>query len=110
MADCDFSTGIKPNPDGSYTYTKECHIKVGEIKQDLDVTKTQVVELKKAIELKDLALKLSDERVNLWMDTSLKLETRLNKIEDLKSKNELLYFGLGVATTVLAVWAAGQLR
>lgn len=109
FADCDYSK-IVHNPDGSYTYSKELHLCVGQMKQDLEVAQGQVVEYKKAIELKDLALKISDERVTLWTDTSYKLETRLNKIEELKSRNELLYFGVGVGLTILSVWAAGQLR
>ena len=109
MADCDFSTGVVKQADGSFLYTKDCHIAVGKMKQDLDVANKQVDLLNKAIELKDLAMSKSTERLNLWMDTSYKLEDRMNKIDQLERKNQWLFFGLGVVTTAAAVWGAGQL-
>lgn len=109
LADCDFSTGITKNDNGTFTYTKECHIKVGEMKRDLDLANTQIAEYKKVIDLKDLALTKSDARANLWMDTSFKLQDRMNVIDELKSKNQYLAFGLGIVVTGLAVWGAGQL-
>lgn len=109
LADCDFKTGIEKLPDGRFAYTPECHIKVGQMKQDLD-TATQQVELyKKSIELKDLALGTAQTRIDLWQQTSFKLEDRVNAMEDLRSKNYVLYFGLGVLVTGLAVYGAGQL-
>lgn len=109
-ADCDFATGIRPNADGSYNYSHDCHLKVGQMSKDLDSANAQIVDYKKAIELKDLALTKSDERANLWMNTSLTLEKDLQEVDNLRSKNETLYYGLGVVTAVLAVFAAGQLR
>lgn len=108
FADCDY-TKIIHNVDGSYTYTKELHICVGQMKQDLDSSRTQLVEYKKAIDLKDLALSKSDERADLWMNTSFKLQDRMNAVDELKGKNQLLMFFAGVAVTSLAVWGAGQL-
>lgn len=110
LADCDWSTGVTKLPDGSFKYSAECHIKVGETVRDLDIAKNQIVDYKKAIELKDLALQKSDERVNLWMDTSYKLQDRMAAIDSIQSKNNWLHFGLGVVFTGLAVWGAGQLR
>ena len=66
--------------------------------------------LKKVIELKDLALDVSEKRTELWLKTSSKAYDSLNQYENLRTSNQLLYFGLGVATTVLAVWAASQLH
>lgn len=109
MADCDFSTGITRQPDGNYLYTKECHVKVGEMKRDLDLANTQLVQYTKVIELKDLALSKADARADLWMNTSFKLQDRMNAVDDLKSKNQFLTFLVGVAFTSLAVWGAGQL-
>lgn len=108
LADCDFSTVTKLE-DGSYKYSKECHIKVGEMKRDLDIANKQVKLLNDSLELKDLALSKSNERIALWMDTTYKLEDRLNKIDELRSKNNWIYFGLGAVFTGLAVWGAGQL-
>jgi hypothetical protein len=109
LAECDFRTGIKPNGDGSFTYSGACHRKVGEIKQDLEIANSQVSDYKRAIELKDLAIIKADQRAQMWMDTSFKLEEKMSKIDDLRSKNNLLYFGLGVVVTGFAVWGAGQL-
>lgn len=109
LADCDWS-GIVANNNGTFTYSKELHLCVGQMKQDLDSAHAQIADYKKIIELKDLALDFSNKRADMWMDTSLKLENRLNAIDSLRSKNETLYFGLGVAMTALAVWGAGQLR
>lgn len=109
FADCDFSTGITKQPDGSFLYTKDCHLKVGEMKRDLEAANTQIVEYKKVIELKDLALSKSNERADLWMNASFKLQDRMNAVDDLKTRNQLLLFLSGVAFTSLAVWGAGQL-
>jgi hypothetical protein len=109
MAECDFSTGIVKQLDGSFVYTKECHLRVGQIKQDLEISLRQVGDLTKAIELKDLALQKSDQRVNLWMDTSQKMEDRVIKIDELQNKNQWLMFGLGIVTTLGASYVASQL-
>lgn len=108
MADCDYSKIVK-NVDGSYTYSKELHICVGEMKRDLDAATVQLGEYKKVIELKDLALTKANERADLWMNTSFKLQDRMNTIDELKSKNQYLAFGLGIVLTSLAVYGAGQL-
>jgi hypothetical protein len=109
MADCDFKTVTRLD-DGSYKYSRECHLKVGEMKQDIEIKDSQIADYKKAIELKDLALVRTEQRADMWMNTSFKMEDRLNTIDELRSKNYVLYFILGVATTSLAVWGAGQLR
>lgn len=109
LADCNFATDIETLPDGRRAYSKECHIKVGEMKRDLEIANKQVETLNKAIELKDLAMAKSNERVELWMNTTYKLEDRLNKIDSLQSKNNWIMFGLGVVVTGAAVWGAGQL-
>jgi hypothetical protein len=108
LADCDWSKGISPNKDGSYTYSKECHLRVGQLVEDNKTKDLQIADLNKAIQLKDLALQKSDERVNLWMDTSIKLENSLTKVDELQSKNNALYFGLGVASTILSVFVASK--
>lgn len=109
FAECDFSTGITRQADGNYLYSRDCHIQVGKMKQDLDAVTLQVGEYKKAIDLKDLALTSANTRADLWMNTSFKLQDRMNSIDDLKNKNQLLMFLAGVAFTSLAVWGAGNL-
>lgn len=108
MADCDFSK-IVINPDGSRTYSKELHICVGQMKQDLDIANSQLADYKKAIDLKDLALVDTQKRSDIWMNTSFQLQDRMNAVDKLKSSNELLYFIGGVIFTGLSVWGAGQL-
>ena len=98
---CDFSTGITKQPDGNYLYTKECHVAVGEMKYDLGIKDKQLEEFRKAIGLKDTALALAEQRTQLWMDTSFKMNDRLNTIENMRSTNNWMYYGLG-ALTVLA--------
>jgi hypothetical protein len=109
LATCNWEKDIRVNQDGSYTYSKDCHVQVGVSLNELDLRRNQVAELNKAIELKDLAIKYSEERAHLWMDSSLKMNERLNQYEASRSDSQWLHFGLGVATTVLSVWAAGQL-
>ena len=109
LADCDFKTGITQLPNGNYEYTKACHIKVGQLVQD-NATKTQqVADLTKAITLKDLAIKYSDDRATLWSNTSSQLEERLQKVDSLERKNDWLFFGLGVLTTIGAGFMAARL-
>lgn len=110
LASCDWDKDVKQNQDGSYTYTKGCHIQVGLSLEELDLRRTQVVELNKTIQLKDLAIKYSEERTQLWMDSSLKMNDRLNQYESARSGQQWFHFGLGVAVTVLSVWGAGQLK
>lgn len=100
LAECDFSKGITPGPNKTFIYTEECHLKVGTMVQDIQTKDQQIDDLNKAITLKDLAITKSDERVNLWMDTSLKLEDRVNKIDSLQSQNQWLMFGLGALTVI----------
>jgi hypothetical protein len=109
-ADCEFSTGIKPNPDGSYTYSKECHLQVGKNFKELSLLKDENKQLRKTIELRDLALVKQEERVQLWMDTTYKLEDRINTMDRIRETNKFLYILMGVGITALSVYGAGQLR
>lgn len=109
MAECDFRTGVSRNDNGTYTYTKECHVKVGEMKQDLEIVQEQNSKLTKALELKDLALAKSDERADMWQHTTFKLEDRINTIDSMRSTNQWIMFGLGMATMFGATYAASKL-
>ena len=109
FADCDFSKGITAGPNKTFIYTESCHQKVGTVVAD-DAAKTiQVNDLNKAITLKDLALQDSDKSKQAWMKTSATLEDRLQKVDGLEKKNDILYFGLGVLTTFAAALAAAKL-
>lgn len=109
FADCDFAKGVSKNQDGSYQFSKDCELKVGQIVQDNQTKDKQIQDLNKAIELKDLAITKSDGRAQVWMDTSLKLEDNIQKIDSLKKSNEWIYFGLGVLSTFAAGMAAASL-
>lgn len=110
LAECDYSTGITVLSDGGYRYTKECHIAVGTMKRDLEAANKQVDSYKEAFTLKDLALGDANQRAIMWKDTSLQLQDRMSKIDELESKNKFLYIGLGILITGAAVYGAGQLR
>lgn len=109
MADCNFKTDIAPGPNKTFIYSEACHLKVGQMVQDAKTKTQQLDDLTKAISLKDLALQESDKRATLWNGTASKLEDRLQKVDSLEKKNEVLYFGLGVLTTFLAAYAAAKL-
>lgn len=109
FAECDFSTGIKPTDDGHYNYTKDCHIRVGELVQSDKTKDEQVKKLFEANTLKDLALEKADERTQLWRDTSLKLNDNIQRMNDIKKDEFWISFGLGVVTTFAAGMAAASL-
>lgn len=110
FANCDFKTGIEKMQDGRYAYTLDCHKAVGKLVADSKDKDDQIAALSKTIDLKDLGLKTQEQRAQLWMDTSLKLEDRVNQMEAMRSTNNFLYFGLGIVVTGAAVWGASQLR
>ena len=108
-ADCDWSQ-IKKNADGTYIYSEKLHLCVGKLVQDNKVKTQQITDFTKALSLKDLSIKASDDRANLWMDTSGKLEARLQKVDSLQKDNEWIFFGLGVLATSFAAYTASKLR
>lgn len=108
-SDCDFKTGIKPLSDGNYEYSKDCHLKVGELVQNSNIKDQQIKDLNQAIQLKDLAIKASDDRSNLWYNTSQDLEGRVQKIDEEQKHNELLWLGMGVLGTVLTGYMVAKL-
>lgn len=109
FANCDW-TKIQKNDNGTYTYSRELNICVGEMKQDLEIANQKLDKLTKAIELKDLTISKADQRADLWMQTSFKLEDRIQTIDSMRSTNNWMYFGLGVVTMFAAAYAAGQIN
>lgn len=109
FCDCDWSK-IKVNADGSRTYPLDLHLCVGQLVKQVPLLQQEIVDLNKTITLDQLALKDEQTRTQLWLDTSLKLTDQVNKYESLKSSNNLLYYGLGVATIVLSAWVVGQVK
>lgn len=109
LGECDFSTGITKLPEGNFQYTKECHIAVGNLVQSNATKDKQIADLNQAIDLKNLAISKSDERIVLWRDSTFKLEDRINTISSLQSSSNWLYFGLGAITVMGAGFMVGKL-
>lgn len=109
FAECDFSKGITPLPNGNYEYSKDCHIRVGQLVQENATKDQQISDYIKAISLKDLAIKESDNRAQLWLTTSSDLENRIQKLDSMQRTNEFLYFGAGVLASVLIGFATARL-
>lgn len=108
FADCDYSK-ITKNDNGTYTYTRELHLCVGQMKQDLDIATKQNLKFTKALELKDLALTKADQRADMWQQTAFKLEDRITTIDGMRTSNQWLMFGFGMVTMFAASYAASQL-
>lgn len=108
-AECDYKNDIKKNTDNTYTYSVDCHKKFGSTLEELEIRKEQLENTGRIITLKDLAVQDYERNVSLWKNTALDLNNRLEKIEDTRSTDKTLYFVLGVATTVLSVYAASKL-
>jgi len=106
---CDFSKGITPGPNNTYIYSLECHLAVGQLVQDNKTKDLQLIDLGKALTLKTEALDDSDKRVQLWQTTSVKMEDSLQSYDNLRSRNQWLFFALGVLVTSAAVYGAGSL-
>lgn len=109
FAECKWADGVKKVESG-FLYSNDCHGRVGILIKDLEDREIEVVNLRKGLELKDLALQKSDERIMLWRDESYEQFERLQKQSELTSRNQYLWFALGVIFTGAAVWSAGQLR
>jgi len=103
---CDWSTIKKVG--NIYQYSKECNLAVGKLVRDSKLSQERTDKLNKALDLKDLALSKSDERIVLWRKTSYKLEDRLIKHDKYSSAKGWLLFGSGILTTILTGWAIGQ--
>lgn len=108
FANCDW-TQVKDNGNGTFTYTKELHLCVGQLVQDNKTKDQQIADYQKAIQLKDLALTTSDDRANRWMNNSLSLEAKMTEVESLQKKNDFLYFGLGILATIGAGFMTARL-
>lgn len=111
LADCNWSEDVKKSPDGyHYDYSKECHKKVGDSLEELDLRIEQVQAQSLAIRnLQTTAEEFYNETL-VYRAGMEKLEKRTNALESLEKRNKLLYFLLGVGVTGLAVYGAGQLK
>ena len=110
FADCDFATMVKKLDDGTFNYSKECHIKNGENVRDLGIANQQVEKLNQAIVLKDTAISKADERAEMWKGAAIKMDDRITTAENMQNTNKWLYFGVGFLSAIAAVYGAKQLR
>jgi hypothetical protein len=101
---------IKEQSDGSFSYPLDCHLEFGRLVKNEKEREKQIEHLNKSIELKDLAIDVSNERIELWQKTAYKMEDRLLKYESSSEKMRWIYFGLGVIVMGAAVNGAGKLR
>lgn len=99
-AKCDWSNDIKENPNGTFTYTRECHIEVGKNFKSVSLLNEKVELLEKKLDLKDFQITRYEERTQLWMDTSFKLNDKLMTYEATKKNDFWISFGLGILTTI----------
>ena len=109
FGDCDWNTGITPGPNHTFIYSDACHLKVGQLVQTNKIQATQIADLTKAVNLKDLAIQNSDARVALWQTSADNNFDRLTKIESEQKHNDTLYFVLGLATAVGTGFAISRL-
>lgn len=106
MAECDWKTGVTQQGD-NFLYNKDCHLKVGQLVEESKLREEQVAKLNKTIELKDLMIAQSEARVELWRNTSYKLEDKYLSQQKWDNLNRWVYLGLGIALTVAAGFTIG---
>jgi hypothetical protein len=109
--DCNPKIDIRQNPGtGNFVYSESCHLEFGRLRLEQKLRQQQIEHLEKSIKLKDLALDLSDKRIEVWKKTSYEIEDKMIKMEKNTDNMKILYFGIGIITMGAATWAAGQLR
>lgn len=106
FADCDFKKDITEDTSGNFTYSRECHIEVGKAVKSVPLLRSKVSSLEKKIELKDMMLEKQEERVREWVNTSMHAHATVMSYESARSRDNIMYFGLGIGVAVLSVWAA----
>lgn len=105
-SECDWST-IQTVSNG-YLYNNDCHNQVGIMVENEKDYRIQIDSQKKAIELKDLTIK--DLRVNsdMWEKEAHVQFQSLENYKKAETTRTWLWFGGGVAATVLVIVLAGQ--
>lgn len=101
---------VEDTKTGKFIYTEDCHVEFGRLRLIEKERQKQIEHLETSIKLKDLALDLSNERIENWQQATYRVEDRLLKMESNSDKINWVYFGIGVIVMGGATWAAGQLR
>lgn len=110
MAECVPKNDIsEDSKTGKFTYSLDCHLEFGKIRQTEKQRLDEIDHLKSSIQMKDMALDLADKRIENWKDATYKMEDRIMKLDKTNDNMKILYFGLGIVVTGLAVWGAGHL-
>lgn len=117
FAECKWATGVAGPylwndklQDGYMAYSIDCHKRVGKLVQDEDDLKLENTELRKSLELKDLAIQNSYKEIDLWKVEAMNQNDKLNKVQKASRIEKWVWFGLGVVVTGAAVYGAGQLK
>jgi hypothetical protein len=93
-AECDTST-IKKTDKGTYEYTKDCHVAVGQRLEELDLRKEQVQKLNESVSYYKVGYDIQAQRADDWMKTGLQLDKELQRQKTFSNFEKVLYFGLG---------------
>lgn len=109
FADCDFSKIIS-NSDGSYQYSKELHICVGQLVKDSKTKDAQILDLYGAVDKYKQTIATDEIRIQNLMDSLGKISERIDKAQQYQNSNDTLKYVIGAAAAYLSVWGAGQLR
>lgn len=108
FAECDFKTILKQKD--KFVYSRDCHLKVGEIKLRLDNKEKETFNLRKIIDFKNLIIKDYKERSELWRRESEKLDEKLLVIKKEKERNKWYYFLMGSILTTINIYVSTKLR
>lgn len=99
------TSDIKKNTDGTYTYSKDCHTRVGQLVEESELRKDQVDKLNLSIGFYKTAYEIQQERAKDWMNTSIQLDKELQRQRTFSDLQKVGYFVLGVLVTVGAARA-----
>lgn len=107
FANCDWST-IREIDGPEFVYSPQCHDKVGKMVENEKDYKIQIESQKKAIELKDLTIQDLTKNSNMWEQEAHNQFKALENYKEAENTRTWLWFGGGVAATVLTIFLAGQ--
>jgi len=94
-ASCSTAEIIK-NQDGTYTYSLACHLRAGEVLEELDLRKEQVKKLNESVLFYKQGYDIQENRAQNWMNTSLLLDKELQRQKTFSDLEKVGYFLLGV--------------
>lgn len=102
-------SGEKANCDG-FLFSDEAEKQAAKARDDAKYYKDLSELLHKRSELTNEEIRILDERLNLYMNTSNELAKEVNRKERQDFWQKTIYFSLGVLATGLAVYGASQLK